>query len=221
MPDDDASLNQNAALAEFNALRAEILARQGHQHTMMALNLTIAGAVFSFALTQPSRLLALLIVPFTAFMIGGTYFAQTYNIEDIGLYIYNNLWGRVTGGLGWEEYIRQNRLKTKKKIYFGIDPLFIAFPGIGVFALAFCARPIWLSLQNAKFQGVLLNVAWIAGLTLVAISFRNVWKTRPPFHSSGLVATGADVPATCPTDGSTEGNDGQPRRSTQAGEPSA
>jgi hypothetical protein len=179
--DDDANLDHDAALAEFAALRAEILARNGHQHTMMGLNLTISGAVFSFALTQPSRLLALLVVPFTAFMIGGRYIAQDYGVTTIGGYLREHLSRRVVGGLGWEAFIHQNRAANRTRLYFGLDPLFIAFPGIATAALAFCARPVWLSLSNASVQGVLTSVVWIAGLLLVAISFRNVWRIRRHF----------------------------------------
>jgi hypothetical protein len=37
-------------LAEFAALRQEIIQRQATQHSVLALQLTISGAVFSFAL---------------------------------------------------------------------------------------------------------------------------------------------------------------------------
>jgi hypothetical protein len=178
---DEAERNQSAALAEFTALRAEILARQGYQHTMMALNLTISGALFSFALTQPSRLLALLVVPFVSFMIGGRFIAQDYGIEEIGSYIQEYLSKRVAGGLEWEKFVRTNRIINRRRIYFGLDPLFIAFPGIAAAALAFCARPIIISLKNPAAQGILELIAWVIGLLLVAVSVRNVWLTRCHF----------------------------------------
>ena len=46
---------QEAALVEFTALRGEILGQQAHQHTLLALQLTIAGAIYSFALSGPGR----------------------------------------------------------------------------------------------------------------------------------------------------------------------
>lgn len=185
MPGDDPSLNQNAALAEFTALREEILARQGHQHTMMALNLTISGAVFSFALTQSTRVLALLVVPFTAFMIGGRYIAQDYGIEEIGKYIGGDLSRRVTGGLGWEGYITQNRTQNRRQLFFGLDPLFIAFPGVACAALLFCAGPVWTSLVHFPLKGALLIIAWILGVFLTAVSLRNIWQIRRHFILAG------------------------------------
>lgn len=181
MASDDADRDQSGALAEFAALRAEILARQAHQHTMMALNLTISGALFSFALTQTSRVLALLVVPFTSFMIGGRFIAQDHGIEEIGTYISAHLSPRVSGGLGWEEFVRNNRVVNRKRIYFGLDPLFIAFPGIATAALALCTRPVFLALRDPSLQGVLEMIAWVIGLLLIALSFRNVWRTRRHF----------------------------------------
>ena len=178
---DDAELNQAAALAEFASVRTEIVARQGHRHAFMALNLTVAGTVFGFALAQPSRLLVLLILPYTTFMTCGKYIAHDYAIEQMAAYIRQGLSPRVRGGLGWEEYINRYRVVPGQRLFFGFDPLFVGFPGIAYAALAFCVLPLVRSLQSQPAQGLLLAVLWILGFLLVGISVRNIWQTRKHF----------------------------------------
>ncbi|MFF5078380.1 hypothetical protein ACFY36_15125 [Actinoplanes sp. NPDC000266] len=174
-------LNPAAALAEFTALRAEILARQGHQHTFLALNLTISGTVFGFALAQPSRLLVLLVVPYVAFMTCGKYIAHDYAAQAIGTYIRQQLSDRVIGGLGWEEHFSRTHVVPGRRLFFGIDPLFVGFPGIAAAALVFCSPPMVRSLMPASPQGMLLAVLWLLGFVLTCLSFRNLWLTRKIF----------------------------------------
>jgi hypothetical protein len=178
---DDSEMNQTAALAEFAAMRAEIVARQGFQHTLMALNLTISGTVFGFAFTQSGRLLILLVLPYTTFMTCGRYISHDYGIEQIGQYIREGLSPRVRGGLGWEEHIKLHRVSPGRRLFFGLDPLFIGFPGVALAALAFGAYPLVKSLRNFSVQDGLLSSAWLAGLLLVGLSFRNIWKRQRHF----------------------------------------
>ena len=191
---DDGEWDQSAALAEFAALRAEIVARQGHQHTFMSLNLTIAGTVFGFALAQPHRILVLLVLPYTTFMTCGRYIAHDYGIEQIGDYIRRSLSARVKGGLGWEDYINQNRVTPGRRLFFGIDPLFVGFPGVAAVALAFCVSPLVRAFGSFSVSDALLALLWTLGLLLVSLSFRNVWQTRKHFVLSDWRRRAANPP---------------------------
>jgi hypothetical protein len=57
----------SGVLAEFAALRQEIERRNIVQHALFALQLTSAGAIFSFALSDESRARFLLIVPISTY----------------------------------------------------------------------------------------------------------------------------------------------------------
>jgi uncharacterized membrane protein len=177
----DCSRIQETALAEFSALRAEILARQGFQHTIMALNLTLTGAIFGFALARPGQLLALLIVPLIAFMLCGRYITQDYGIEEIGRYIRKDLAKKVAGGLGWEDFIRGRRIAENRRLFYGLDPLFIAFPGVSIAAVLLSAGRVWAWPHGVSVQAALLAVSWCLDIFLTLLSVRHVWKTRSHF----------------------------------------
>ena len=160
-----------AALAEFAALRQEILARQAHQHTLLALQVTIGGAVFSFALSAPGRAAALLVVPFTSFMLLGRYVAHYAAIAHLSTYIKSELSPRVAGGLGWEAWFDARRRPSRR--IFLVDPLFIAYPGMALLALA--ATAVALAPHR---PGAVAVVAWCGGLALTGYATWLAWRIR-------------------------------------------
>lgn len=162
------------ALAEFCALRNEIVSRQGHQHALLVVQITVAGAIFSFALSAPTRSVVLLAIPVATYMVTGRYVANSYANRSLGNYIRTQLSVKLPGGLGWEEWLYQRRAKMRRS--WGVDPLFICFPGVsGLAAVSVLPNLIHL---GASFTSALLWVGWSVGCLLTALSGVLVWRIR-------------------------------------------
>ena len=63
MTQDNEHADREMLLAEFSALRAEMTNRQNLQWNVFALQVTAAGVIFSFALSNSNRTGFLLILP--------------------------------------------------------------------------------------------------------------------------------------------------------------
>ncbi|XVU29690.1 hypothetical protein ACQPZJ_22200 [Actinoplanes sp. CA-054009] len=120
-------------------------------------------------------------MPYVAFMTCGKYIAHDYAARGIGAYIRQHLSGRVAGGLGWEEHFSRTHIVPGRRLFFGIDPLFVGFPGIAAAALVFCSPPLVRSLTSTSVQDVLLAMLWLLGVALTCLSFRNLWLTQKVF----------------------------------------
>jgi hypothetical protein len=165
---------QEAALAEFNALRAGIIARQNSQQALLSIQLTAAGALFSLALSGAGRAAVLLILPVITYMLTGRHVAHSYACQSIGIYVRTELSGRVRGGLGWEEWLRLHRSSPRR--WSPINPLFFTFPGISVLALLGSAAYV-VGLEASDMAPVLW-CGWLASALLTVASGRLTWKVR-------------------------------------------
>lgn len=73
-------------LAEFVALRAEILQYNQQQNQILALQLTIAEAAFGIAISYPRLAGILMIVPVISYSLCAQYLASGMSIIEIALY---------------------------------------------------------------------------------------------------------------------------------------
>ncbi|WP_250030162.1 hypothetical protein [Paractinoplanes maris] len=168
------SPEHESALAEFTALRAEIVARQNIQQGLLSLQLTAAGALFSLALSGAGRSAALLILPLITYMLAGRHVSHSYACQSIGTYIRTKLSARVRGGLGWEHWLKAHRANPRR--YRALNPLFITFPGISILALV--GSVPYLAALNGSSTATMLWLCWAAGAVLAASSSRLVWRVR-------------------------------------------
>jgi hypothetical protein len=123
----DDSVDRQMLLAEFTALRAEILHNSNLAWNIFALQVTAAGIIFSFALGNRNHIGFLLILPVITYAFSGRYIGQIVDIVKIGTYIREVLEVKTKGDLHWEEWTRSrpSRLGTLTLL----NPL---FPGVGV-----------------------------------------------------------------------------------------
>jgi hypothetical protein len=155
-------------LAEFTALRQEIDSRAAHQHGVLALHITSAGAIFGYALSAPSRLPVLLILPISTYLFAAQYVMYLVGSVRIAEYIETSLSERVPGGLLWESWQRHQPplLRTANRAH----PLYVAFPGIALAALAWTAPTVWAD-ASLLANRIGLMAAWAVGLAAAAFSF--------------------------------------------------
>jgi hypothetical protein len=174
--DHETSIHHETLLAEFAALRAEILQRQNIQWNTFALQLTAAGVVFSFALSNASHTGFLLILPVVTYALTGRYVSQSIGTEKVGIYIREVLNVKLKGQLHWEEWHKTkewNRSRpTTARVLTWINPLYLAFPGVAVIALAWVAPYVWTSHNVSTGKRVLVVVIWLIGVAITALSFQ-------------------------------------------------
>jgi hypothetical protein len=103
----------DVALAEFNALRAEIISHVNAQYALIGVGLTALGLIFSFVIKDHGNRHLLLIVPPLAFLFSLLHAGATYRQLRLGRYIRNQLWPYVQSYTdatpSWESYIEPLR----------------------------------------------------------------------------------------------------------------
>lgn|GEM_PF-6405413 len=100
-------------LAEFNALRAESVAQQTAQATLIGVGLTALGVVFGLAVRIGGDNRLLLAIPPLAAIISLTHASVTFRIIRIGDYIRTELWPAIQSQVGpvpsWQAYLVARR----------------------------------------------------------------------------------------------------------------
>lgn len=157
-------------LAEFVALRAEILQSIQMQWNIFALQLIVTAAVFSFSLSSSSRTGFLLILPFITYFLSARYLAMSYALQNLGSYIMDELSSRVPGGLHWEAWYKQHSSAYHKPLLGWFTPLPIIFPGTSVVAILWVAPYVWLGGHISDSRRIGLGIAWCLSLAFTAVS---------------------------------------------------
>jgi hypothetical protein len=181
-------------LAEFAALRAEILQTLSQQWLILVFDLTAAGAIFSLALSRHNTGL-LLIIPVVTYSLVNQYLGNFKMLLRLGKYIEGNLSEKVDGRLGWEKSLRaqlaprdQNRFQ---RVLGSLSPLPLIFLGISIVALAWVT--IYL-LSAHSLSTSIRSLFWVlcvlgAILTVMSlISIRRVWKVLSADPEGNAVA---------------------------------
>jgi hypothetical protein len=92
-------------LAEFTALRGELLQMNQQQHQITALQLTLMGAIFGIAISRPNMVGLLMIAPIIGYSLCMLHLTNGLTIFEIARYIRDDLSGRVPGAFcgkgGW------------------------------------------------------------------------------------------------------------------------
>jgi hypothetical protein len=133
---------KDGLLAEYNALRSEIIKRVELRNSIQFGTLTFAGLLLSFGLTTPT--LALIYVIISMFL-AAAWVQSDVIISELGRYIRENLESPETG-LQWETHRQKLRTASTKKRSF--QPSAVFSTG-GVF-LVTQAVAILIALSNLK-----------------------------------------------------------------------
>lgn len=173
-------------LAEYSALRAEIIHLMDQQWKVTAFLITTSGAVFGFAFTSAARMPLLLIIPFSSNILAARWIGCQQLVERISRYITTELDPHVPGGIGYEKWLRDVPVEP-----FGIrrlvgyvlrSPMVVVFPALAVLALTSVAW--WYSFSGLAWTDPAVVpglAAWAAGTILTLLSLRLLWiaaKTR-------------------------------------------
>lgn len=175
-------------LAEFAALRQEIERRSLVQQGLFVLQLTSAGAIFSFALSGTGHFGFLLIIPISTYMLCARYVEQQYGTQRAAIYIKDTLSSRIPGGLGWEAWQVQHPEFVRGSIIRRINSLIIMFPTVGAGALVWTTASAFgqhIRLDDSERIG--FDAVWVLGLIAVVMSIQMIWSTlRHPLGDAVL-----------------------------------
>jgi hypothetical protein len=94
---------QTFYLAEYNALRAEILKRMGIRHQLFTFTLVVAGTFLSIGLATNLSYKMLFAYPLVTLFISGSWMQSDFRIYQLGQYIKNQIETRfLPPKKGWE-----------------------------------------------------------------------------------------------------------------------
>jgi hypothetical protein len=151
---------RDGLLAEYNALRSEILKRIELRNSIMFGTLTFAGVLLGFGLTTPT--LALIYVIISMFL-AAAWVQSDVIISNIGRYILEKLETPQTG-LRWETQRQKERTESSKRKTF--QPSAVFSTG-GVF-LVTQAVAILIALSNLETFAIL---EWVLSAVAVICFF--------------------------------------------------
>jgi hypothetical protein len=174
MAEDRDPTGVSVALAEFEALRAEILQISNSQWSILALQLTAAGVVFSFALSSAGHIGFLLILPVITYAFTGVYVDHHFEIQQVAAYIREVLEPKLGGHLHWETWLRRNPPKLQTRVW--LHPLFLTFPAVAAVAIIWVSAYVWMSLSIPTGKRVLLIIIWFVGIFATLLSFQLIVK---------------------------------------------
>lgn len=175
-----------AALAEYGALRAEILSHLSSKNSVLTFGLTAIGVIVTVGgLTNtdddknpPEFLLA---VPFVSLVVVILYFAISYRVNEIGTYIADECWRQVLALTGpaysasWETYRAPNSGKNTATS----TPLTVFFE-IGIVGM-FVGASLWCVYASGVSGGI-LYIGYLAsiavGIVAVGIAFATRKRTQ-------------------------------------------
>jgi hypothetical protein len=188
----------DVVLAEFAALRAEILQTLSQQWLILAFDLTAAGAIFSLAQSSHNTRI-LLILPVVTYSLIEQYLKNFKMLMRLGEYINDILSSKVPGYLGWEAWVKPKLGPRKKqgrlrRLIGSFSPLPAIFLLISIVALVWVAiylsNPHSLSISSRQLFWVLWSVCVILTAFSV-ISVLRVWidlSKEPPAPKGNAVA---------------------------------
>jgi len=159
----------DVAVAEFNALRAEINSRMTAQAALVGIGLTAVGVILGLAAGEDGNERLLLAIPAVALLVNTLSAAQTHRIHLLGAYIRRDLWTFLRDQVGdlkcWEDDVAGRRgSRLNAVVVLLIDaPALLLFVAASVLVLAVCERKDWL--EWAGWAATVLAVAIPAGVS--------------------------------------------------------
>ena len=158
----------DVALAEYQALREEILAVQARIGNHIATALTLLAAVGAFALSKKEgRIEVLLVLPVVLSGLGILVVDGVRSLHRLGSYIRKDLWNRLPHGSGiasWEHYMYATRPTRRGtlEMALGVVPILLIFIAPGVASLAIAVDAISTKLAPLWISGALALASFLA-----------------------------------------------------------
>jgi len=159
----------DVAVAEFNALRSELLSRSATQSALVGVGFAAIGIIYSSALGDRGDQGLLLAIPFIAAAAILAYAGEGFKINAIGSYIRDQLWpflqARTDAALpSWEHHLYLGRRDIKRSLITA--PIGALFYIVGMTAAVY---PSPVALWTRVLAAVVLTAASTIAIALMFI----------------------------------------------------
>ncbi|MDL5159623.1 hypothetical protein [Actinomycetospora termitidis] len=147
----------DVAIAEFNALRAEMVSISTAQATLVGVGLTAIGVIYGFLLgDDPDRRIGYAI-PALSLILSSLYSNEGYKVTKMGTYIRRELWPYLQRELdpklpAWETFISEARVNPRELAVAVVlnSSFYLLLVGAAIVALSMAWGPNtwvnWLSI---------------------------------------------------------------------------
>ncbi len=161
-------LSNDLIIAEFTALRAELIKLTDLQHQLFSIALlsfaTLMGAGIQFKITS-----LLLIYPILVLFLNAAWFNHAYGIDMLGHYIQNHIESKVgTENIGWENHSHKNSIPHSILAFLGARGIFPATQVIALIA----------GVSVGPFNKLLFLTALLSTLMCIAFVISIAWAQR-------------------------------------------
>ncbi|PUB29761.1 hypothetical protein C8K30_102136 [Promicromonospora sp. AC04] len=183
-------------LAEFNALRSEMVARVSAQTASIGISVTAFGAFFSFGDDTATTF-----IPIAAMSMSLLSVSNWYWILFLGMYIRRDIWPRLqelgeqTDSPGWERFAAGHALKPKFVLLgtffeFAAPATFFVFAILSIFRSPPSGAWMWVT-------DIICIIATLAAPAWIALTFHFEARNEPPLPAEheGPSHTAARVPS--------------------------
>ncbi|MGA4995470.1 hypothetical protein [Nonomuraea bangladeshensis] len=129
------------AVAEFTALRAEIVQLTGLQSQIVTLTVVAFGAIVPVGL-QNNNAAIVLVYPLLSLILGIVWLYKAHLITRIAAYLRSGVEDRVgQSNLGWEHFVQQHPLPRGRFAYWGLRSIFPTTSLLAIGASIHVAKP--------------------------------------------------------------------------------
>jgi hypothetical protein len=129
------------AVAEFTALRAEIVHLTGLQSQIITLTVVAFGAIVPVGL-QNGNAAIVLVYPLLSLILGIVWLYKAHLITRIAAYLRSGVEDRVGHhNLGWEHFVQQHPLPRGRFAYWGLRSIFPTTSLLAIGASIHVAKP--------------------------------------------------------------------------------
>ena len=143
-------------LNEYIKLKDEQIQRMRFRDNLLYLTLAAFGGIVSYAVTDPSRYYAFLVLPWVCFILGWTYLVNDEKISAVGRYLRYQLSDKLEKLtateekgllLGWEVAHRSDKRRVSRKIFqFLVDEITFFISGLVALGIFWLKEPTLYSL---------------------------------------------------------------------------
>jgi hypothetical protein len=198
------------AVAEFTALRAEIVQLTGLQSQIITLTVVAFGAIVPVGL-QNNNAAIVLVYPLLSLVLCIVWLYKAHLITRIAAYLRVGVEDRVgQHNLGWEHFVQRHPLPRGRFAYWGLRSIFPTTSLLAIGASIHVAKP-----SLALF--VLYGLAFMVTATSLVVLI--LWREPAPelkptrSHSRKTVTPPSGSPVVRPSDGDHKGSHGHASRS--------
>lgn len=156
-------------VAEFTALRGEILKRIEFAYQIVGITLVSAGTFVTIGLKSTSSTSILLLYPIFVLFLAASWVQSEITLLTAARYIRERLEPRCAAGLGWEAFLKQSPLRGRTSVHTFLT----ITSNVGIFL---STQLVALVLALFDFRATRINVALLAAASVaIALTGLLVW----------------------------------------------